>query len=162
MTLPHRSAVVAWLSWSIGFAVSAVENPRLLVEIATLSPRLLPIPVAIALFIVAVGALQREMGLALKASSFGEPRRLVTTGTFAVSRNPIYLAFFLPLASLAVCSVVGAAVGILAYFTIMTVFVIKPEEDDLRRAFGAEFDAWAARTPRWIALGGRERTGLRA
>lgn len=152
MQLPHRSAVVAWCCWSAALLASAVDEPRLALDVAGLSPRLLPLVLAIALFIGAVAALQREMGLALKSSSFGSPQRLVTSGTFALSRNPIYLAFALPLASLATYSPIGAAFGLVLYWATMTLFVIRPEEADLRRVFGKAFEEYARRTPRWIGL----------
>ena len=157
MSLPHRSAIVAWSCWSLAFLVSAALTPRLAVDVAALSPRLLPIAGAIVLFLTIVGYLQREMGLRLQASSFGEPQALVTTGPFAYSRNPIYLAFAIPLSSLAVYSVAGALFGLVLYFAAMTLVVVRPEERDLRRGFGEAFDAWAARTPRWIGLPRRER-----
>lgn len=155
MQLPHRSAIVAWSCWSVAFTISAFADPRLVVDVATLSPRLLVIAAAVALFLAVVARLQREMGLALKASSFGEPTALVTTGTFAKSRNPIYLAFLAPLATLAIWSPLGAAVGIVLYLVAMTVIVIRPEEAQLRRVFGARFEEWARATPRWIGLPGR-------
>jgi protein-S-isoprenylcysteine O-methyltransferase Ste14 len=37
-----------------------------------------------------------------------------------------------------------------AFVWIITRRFILPEEARLRAAFGAEFDRWAARTPRWI------------
>ncbi|GGK46580.1 methyltransferase family protein [Salinarimonas ramus] len=152
MSLPHRSAVVAWSTWAVAFLVTAGLEPRLGEDIAALSPRLLPLVIAGLAFIGIVAALQREMGLALEASSFGEPRRLVTSGTFAWSRNPIYLAFLLPLASLATYAPTGAAIGVGLYLAAMTLCVVVPEERALERTFGAEFDAYRARTPRWIGL----------
>lgn len=152
MSLPHRSAIVAWSCWSLAFLACAALAPRLAFDLAALSPRLLPIAGAIVAFLVIVGFLQREMGLRLEASSFGEPQRLVTTGPFAYSRNPIYLAFAIPLASLAVYSAAGALLGLVLYFAAMTLLVVRPEERDLRRGFGPAFEAYAARTPRWIGV----------
>lgn len=152
MSFPHRSAIVAWACWSLAVLASAAHAPRLAVEIVTLSPRLLPLAAAIALFVAIVAWLQREMGLALARSSFGAPQTLVTSGPFAYSRNPIYLAFAIPLSSLALYSIPGALFGLALYFAAMTLFVVRPEERDLARAFGPAFEAYAARTPRWIGL----------
>ena len=44
------------------------------------------------------------MRLSLLANSFGSPDALVTSGPFRVSRNPIYVAFLAPIASLALFS----------------------------------------------------------
>lgn len=76
---------------------------------------------------------------------------LVTSGVFAVSRNPIYLgntifligiglvlgnAWFLPAALAAACAVTHLA--------------IRREEAHLAARFGAAWLAYAARTPRWL------------
>ena len=78
--------------------------------------------------------------------------RLITTGPFAVSRNPMMLCVIfaqvglflaLPSAFTLVCLVVGvwavtAQVGV--------------EERLLRLRFGAAYEAYAARTPRWLVF----------
>lgn len=161
MTLPHRSAIVAWSCWTVAALASAAREPRLAADLASLSPRLLYLAGAIAAFLAVVAALQRGMGLGLEAASFGAPRRLVTGGAFAYSRNPIYLAFLVPLASLALYAPFGALLGIALYLASMTALVIRPEERELARTFGAAFEAYRARTPRWIGLprrGGPELT----
>ncbi|MGP9820504.1 methyltransferase family protein [Salinarimonas sp. NSM] len=152
MTLPHRSAVVAGVSWAATFVIALALAPRLAADLAAPSPRLLVLAGTGALFIGLVAYLQREMGLALRAASFGEPCRLVTSGSFAVSRNPIYLAFLIPLAGFALWSPLAAGAGMALYLAAMTVLVVRPEERALAEAFGAEFEIWARRTPRWIGL----------
>ncbi|WP_372425538.1 methyltransferase family protein [Salinarimonas chemoclinalis] len=153
--LPHRSALVAGAAWAATFGLALALAPRLAADLAGPSPRLLALAGAGALFIGLVALLQREMGLALRASSFGDPRRLVTSGSFAVSRNPIYLAFLIPLASFALWSPLAAGAGIGLYLAAMTLLVVRPEERALAEAFGDEFEAWARRTPRWIGVPGR-------
>jgi protein-S-isoprenylcysteine O-methyltransferase Ste14 len=79
------------------------------------------------------------------------PASLVTSGLFAVSRNPIYLSDLLILlgailwldAVLALPLLPGLA------WLIQTRFILD-EEARLAASFGAEFDLWAARTRRWI------------
>lgn len=76
---------------------------------------------------------------------------LITEGPFARSRNPIYvgntllmlgagllagIAWFLPL-------------GLAAAFTVQKL-AIEREERHLAARFGADWDAYAARTPRWL------------
>jgi protein-S-isoprenylcysteine O-methyltransferase Ste14 len=77
--------------------------------------------------------------------------RLVTTGPFAWSRNPIYLGECLLIAGLggvegAFAYWVAAAVFVLA----MTHFAIVREEAHLGARFGSEWQAYAARVRRWI------------
>jgi protein-S-isoprenylcysteine O-methyltransferase Ste14 len=80
-----------------------------------------------------------------------EPSALVTTGVFARSRNPIYLGDALILLGLAFRFDGVLALGLVPLFVwVITDRFIKPEEDRLRRAFGPAFDAWAARTRRWV------------
>lgn len=152
MSLPHRSAVVAWMTYAIALLVAMILSPRLVADLASLSPGLLPLAGAIAAFIGCVAWLQRLMGLALARPHFGEPEGLVTSGPFAVTRNPIYLAFVLPLASLALYAPAAALLGIVLYVGVMNRFVIGPEERALEAAFGPRYHAWAQRTPRWIGL----------
>ncbi|WP_181706205.1 methyltransferase family protein [Chthonobacter rhizosphaerae] len=82
----------------------------------------------------------------------GPPRRLVTGGPYAASRNPIFAGillgqagFFLvlPSAFTLLCLVVGVTV-ILRQVAL--------EEEALKRQFGPAYDDYRATTPRWIAL----------
>lgn len=103
-------------------------------------------------------------GLALMAAAVGQmlgarttfiPRRdpgaLVTRGVFGLSRNPIYLGDALVLSGLALVwdAVLAAPLVPMFMFTIQHRFILG-EEARLRAAFGAGFDAYAARTRRWI------------
>lgn len=106
---------------------------------------------AVIVFIVTVVFLQRAMRLSVLASRFGAPRQLTTAGPFRYSRNPIYAAFLVPMASLAVISPVAALVGCALYVRVMTAFVISREEVILEATFGAEYTAYKARVPRWFA-----------
>lgn len=80
-----------------------------------------------------------------------EPSALVTTGVYRLSRNPIYLADALILAGL--CLIWDAVLGLLlvpAFAQLIDLRFIRPEEDRLRAAFGPAFEAWSARTRRWL------------
>jgi protein-S-isoprenylcysteine O-methyltransferase Ste14 len=77
--------------------------------------------------------------------------RLITTGVFAYSRNPIYLADLLLLTAWALW------LGNLENIVLPGLFVwyigrfqIAPEEKALTRLFGAEFEAYCARVRRWV------------
>ena len=144
VTLPARADLSAWIAW-VCFAAALVASggPASAVEGAA-------IMLAVTGFLMAVAAIQRHMRVALSASCFGEPARLVTDGPFAISRNPIYLAFLLPMASLGAVSPVAAVLGAAAYVALTDRLVIRAEEKVLRREFGAAFDAYAARVPRWV------------
>lgn len=80
-----------------------------------------------------------------------DPSALVTTGVFALSRNPIYLADALILLGAILWSDAVLALPLLASFVwlIQTRYILD-EEARLTLAFGPEFDLWATRTRRWI------------
>jgi protein-S-isoprenylcysteine O-methyltransferase Ste14 len=111
------------------------------------------------------GAALIGAGLVLMAAAFVEFRRhrttviphhqpaaLVTTGVYRLSRNPIYLADALILAGLCLRWNALPALALLVplFMAVITVRFIRPEEARLRAGFGPAFEAWAARTRRWI------------
>lgn len=83
--------------------------------------------------------------------------RLVTTGPFALTRNPIYVGNALLLAG------VGLAVGS-AWFLLAAAaaavathhLAVLREERHLAARFGADWEAYARRTPRWIGRSKRK------
>lgn len=80
-----------------------------------------------------------------------DPSALVTTGVFAWSRNPIYLADALILtAAILWLDAVLALPLIVSFVWLIQSRFIRDEEARLTLAFGPEFDLWAARTRRWI------------
>jgi protein-S-isoprenylcysteine O-methyltransferase Ste14 len=80
-----------------------------------------------------------------------DPTSLVTSGLFALSRNPIYLADLMILLGAILWLDAVLALPLLAGFAwlIQTRFILD-EEARLAAAFGPEFDFWAARTRRWL------------
>jgi protein-S-isoprenylcysteine O-methyltransferase Ste14 len=76
---------------------------------------------------------------------------LVTSGVFAVSRNPIYLGDALILLALAIGF--GNAVNFLLlplFVAFIGRFQIGPEERALQRLFGDEYRAYCTRVRRWV------------
>ena len=78
------------------------------------------------------------------------PTTLVTSGAFAVSRNPMYLGWLSAVGGLGLAArspwVLGAAVVAASH----THGEILQEEATLSHAFGPEFEAYAAATPRYL------------
>jgi len=78
-------------------------------------------------------------------------RHLVVHGTFRYVRNPGYVAVVALLVGQALffgsTAVLLYALGVLAAFHL---FVVLYEEPTLRRQFGAEYEAYCRRVPRWI------------
>jgi protein-S-isoprenylcysteine O-methyltransferase Ste14 len=100
---------------------------------------------------IVAGGIVAAFGLLVRGAASGHLRKdeeLATTGPYASTRNPLYLGS----AFLAVGFIIagdswwaGLTVGV--YFAVFYYAVIRNEEADLRKRFGAAFDAYAARTP---------------
>jgi protein-S-isoprenylcysteine O-methyltransferase Ste14 len=74
-----------------------------------------------------------------------------TTGIYSISRNPAYVAFFLPLTALAYFDAMTAASCAVVYVLAMNLLVIQHQEQKLQNANGAGYEAYRAATPRWFA-----------
>lgn len=77
--------------------------------------------------------------------------KLVTTGLFSFSRNPMYLSMLGVLIgwSIFLGNVAALALPVL-FVWYMTVFQIKPEEDALTQKFGDDYLSYCKRVRRWI------------
>jgi protein-S-isoprenylcysteine O-methyltransferase Ste14 len=113
-----------------------------------------------------IGAVILLAGIGFDAAAMREMRRhranilphraataLVTSGPFALSRNPIYLGNTLVLTGAALLFgslwlLLAAAVAAVA----VTVLAIRREEAHLAAQFGDAWTAYTRRTPRWIRL----------
>lgn len=77
-------------------------------------------------------------------------RQLVTTGPYSLTRNPLYLGTLLiVLGFLALWHSPLLAVLVVPPILLYPFGVVPAEERVLRGEFGAEFDAYCVRTPRW-------------
>ena len=82
--------------------------------------------------------------------------RIVTTGVFSISRNPLYLGGVCILAGIAlVVDLHWAFVLLLPGLVACHYVLIAPEERYLAARFGEEYRGYAATVPRWF---GRVRT----
>ena len=89
--------------------------------------------------------------LALRAlRSTWHIERLVTTGIFARTRNPIYLSFALIVAGIAVLSRTWLAWPWVALCLVAFWLVAAREEADLRRAYGEEYERYRRSVPRFV------------
>lgn len=76
---------------------------------------------------------------------------LLTSGVFAVSRNPIYLGMLVILIGVGVQWDSAAAVLLaLCFVPLITVSQIRAEEAAMRALFGDAWDDYAARVRRWL------------
>tara|TARA_R110002049_G_scaffold15115_2_gene62434 strand:+ start:138 stop:758 length:621 start_codon:yes stop_codon:yes gene_type:complete len=96
---------------------------------------------------------QFSMGASWRVGiSAGETGRLVSTGIFRFSRNPTFVGQFLLLAG--VFLAVPALPTLLAagLFMWSAYAQVSSEEAELRKSLGPEYDAYAARVPRWLGV----------
>jgi protein-S-isoprenylcysteine O-methyltransferase Ste14 len=79
------------------------------------------------------------------------PKRLVTEGPYRIVRNPMYwsVASVMLGEALAFRSLVLAEIAC-AFFAFAALFVMLFEEPILRNKFGAEYEEYCWRVPRWL------------
>jgi protein-S-isoprenylcysteine O-methyltransferase Ste14 len=127
-----------------------------------LAGRLWPVPLGGAAHLAGLGLIVAGVGLMIAAAwemrrrrttvvPHQQPTALVTSGVFRFSRNPIYLVDALVLAGLCLRWDAPAALLLVPLFmAVIAQRFITAEESRLRDGFGPAFDAWAARTRRWV------------
>ena len=78
------------------------------------------------------------------------PKKLVAEGPYAIVRNPMYWSVLGVMLgeAMAFRSVALAEIGCV-FFAFAALFVIVYEEPVLRHKFGAEYEAYCRRVPRW-------------
>lgn len=82
---------------------------------------------------------------------FDAPRRLVAHGLYRVVRNPMYWGVSFILLGEAILFHSWALVCYMAvWFAFVFFFVLLFEEPVLRRKFGAEYEEYCRRVPRWL------------
>lgn len=82
---------------------------------------------------------------------FDPPRLLVVDGPYRYVRNPMYLGAILSLLGVALFSVSPWLLAYTAAFVLWAhLFVVGYEEPRLRRSFGDDYAAYAARVHRWL------------
>lgn len=142
------SSWVSWACFMLGFELAL--GPELIADFKSGGTGLRLVVLSVLVFFVLVLLIQRHMRLSLLANTFGRPQQVVTTGIFRYSRNPIYLSFLIPLASLGYFSVGAALAAIVLYIVLMTRVVIANEERGLEAVFGQDYVSYRATTPRWL------------
>jgi protein-S-isoprenylcysteine O-methyltransferase Ste14 len=84
---------------------------------------------------------------------FDPPRRLVISGLYRWMRNPMYVGMGIMLIGETlllpqIWHEMAALIAVL--FIAVNVIVLRKEEPDLRRLFGADYEAYCRQVPRWI------------
>ena len=93
----------------------------------------------------------RRAGTTVNPLSPGNARRVVTTGVFAWTRNPMYLGMAAALVGLSTWLGTWPALLVAAAFcAYLTRFQIVPEERALHDLFGEPYARYCRRVRRWI------------
>ena len=113
------------------------------------------IPVGIVLIIIGIDLVvlaRREFAYFSQPTDPGHPTsKVVKTGVFAISRNPLYLASVLVFLGLALAlNILWAVVMLLLSIIICLYVLIIPEEQYLAEKFGEEYKEYTASVHRWL------------
>jgi protein-S-isoprenylcysteine O-methyltransferase Ste14 len=90
--------------------------------------------------------------LKTNVNTFDEPDKLVITGLFKYSRNPMYLGFVIAIIGIALLyqGAISSFVLALLFFVIVDRWYIKFEESAMLNKFGKEYEMYCQNTRRWI------------
>lgn len=117
--------------------------------------RMVLIPVGIALFAAGIGLIvlaRREFAHYGQSMEPGHPiSRVVNTGVFSISRNPLYLGIAGTLLGVAfVFNILWVLVSLVPAVILCHYVLIAPEERYLKKKFGQEYLSYASTVHRWI------------
>ncbi|MDD5467193.1 MAG: isoprenylcysteine carboxylmethyltransferase family protein [Anaerolineales bacterium] len=155
-----------WQIFEVVFGISFLVAIVLQLSVPLALPRGLLTPVIIlgGAALIIVGAVlvvlaRREFAQQGQPTDPGLPTsKIVTTGVFSVSRNPLYLG--------GVCILVGIALALNLPWVLVLLLpalvachyvLIAPEEKYLAAKFGEEYRRYAASVHRWIGRARRSR-----
>lgn len=102
-------------------------------------------------FLLGVAALIAFRGARSKSNTHNSVARLVTSGVYGFTRNPVYLGFVLILIGLSLS--IGSYWGVFLAPILIILFnrlVVEPEENYLAQKFGKEFEDYKTKVRRWI------------
>jgi protein-S-isoprenylcysteine O-methyltransferase Ste14 len=113
------------------------------------------IAVGIVLIIIGVSLIvlaRREFARFQQPTDPGYPTsKVVKTGMFSISRNPLYLASVIVFLGIALTmNILWALVTLLASMILCHYVLIIPEEKYLAAKFGKEYEEYAASVHRWL------------
>jgi protein-S-isoprenylcysteine O-methyltransferase Ste14 len=117
--------------------------------------RLALIPVGIALVIVGIGLIVLARREFTQYGQSMEPGRaiskVVNTGVFSISRNPLYLGIVNALAGIAlVLNILWIVILLIPAMILCHYILIAPEERYLENKFGKEYLVYATSVRRWL------------
>lgn len=152
----HKSRwAIAEVVFGIPFLISIALHFVAPVSLAQGILRLILVPVGIVLIIIGIGIIvlaRRELAHFHQPTDPGHPTsKVVNTGVFALSRNPLYLGGVIVLLGLALAfNMLWALIALLLSIILCLYVLIIPEERYLAAKFGEAYKAYTASVRRWF------------
>lgn len=143
---PVVALLVAAAMWGVAQLGALIDMPALFRVIAAAAVALAGLGVSVAGVLVF-----RRARTTVNPMKPQTTTALVTSGIYALTRNPMYLGVLLVLVAWAVyLSSLWAIVGPVVYVVYINRFQIAPEERALARLFGDPYVAYQATVRRWL------------
>lgn len=152
----HKSRwVIAEVVFGFPFLLSLKINFMAPLTLAVGTFRIGFLAVGIVLVIIGfvlVVLARREFNHFHQPTDLGHPTsKVIISGVFAISRNPLYLASIFIILGLALAlNILWAVVMLLVSIIICNYFLIIPEERYLAAKFGSEYQEYTASVHRWF------------
>jgi protein-S-isoprenylcysteine O-methyltransferase Ste14 len=103
---------------------------------------------------LAIAKVNKKLFLKLETNvdTFEQPDRLVKSGFYKFTRNPMYLGFLISLSGIAVIyqGSISSFLLVLIFFVIVDLWYIRFEEKAMLDKFGKEYQEYCQNTRRWI------------
>lgn len=146
---------IAEVVFGIPFLVSIVLHFIIPVSLPEGGLRQALIPIGITFAIIGIGVIvlaRREFARYNQPTDPGHPTtRVIKTGVFTISRNPLYLASSLVLLGIAVAAnLLWALAALIVSIMICHYVLIVPEEKYLMTKFGEEYREYTRTVHRWL------------
>ncbi len=155
-----------WQIFEVVFGIPFLAAIALQLAVPLSLPHVFPTPAIVAggAALIVVGAAfvvlaRRELAQHGQPTDPGHPTsKLVTTGVFSVSRNPLYLGGICVLVGIALAANLPWVLVLLVPALVACHYVlIAPEERYLAAKFGEEYAPYAASVHRWLGRARRSR-----
>ncbi|OGV02154.1 MAG: hypothetical protein A2330_03470 [Ignavibacteria bacterium RIFOXYB2_FULL_36_7] len=113
---------------------------------------LIGLPFLLSGLIIAQTSKKLFIKLKTNVNTFNEPDKLVTTGFYKYSRNPMYLGFVIAILGIAILyqGAISSFIFVLLFFVIADGWYIRFEENAMLNKFGEEYKLYCQNTRRWI------------
>ncbi len=101
---------------------------------------------------IVIALARKELARMGQPTDPGHPTvKIVTTGVFSVSRNPMYLGCVILILGLACClNNIYITMALIVSIVLCEIILIRPEERYLENKFSEEYDQYSCSVCRWL------------